>query len=121
MSYRIAVGSGDGVFVDQHFATALQFLIYEVDGEDYDFVEARKNRLDCECSEYHKNKFLPLTEKINDCRAVLVGKIGPGAQNALKEYGIDAFDIHESIDVALEKLIGYYTKTDSKSKKENKI
>lgn len=116
MSYRIAVGSGDGVFVDQHFATALQFLIYEVNGEEYDFIESRSNRIDCECSEYHKNKFSPLTEKINDCRAVLVGRIGPGAQNALKEQGIDAYDIQESIDVALEKLIDYYNKTDSKLK-----
>ena len=110
MSYRLAVGSSDGVMIDEHFATAAQFLIYEVDGENYEFLEKRSSNGLCECSEYHNNKFAPLIDKINDCRAVIVGKIGPGAQNVLKEYGIDSFSVVEYVDTALEKLIIYYDK-----------
>ncbi|URZ18408.1 NifB/NifX family molybdenum-iron cluster-binding protein [Clostridium felsineum] len=108
MSYKIAVGSGDGVYVDQHFATALQFFIFEVKDKDYNFIETRKNITNCPCSDFHKNKFKPLIEKISDCRALLIGKIGPGAENIVRSHGIDVYDIHEAIDVALEKLIQYY-------------
>ncbi|WP_053242220.1 NifB/NifX family molybdenum-iron cluster-binding protein [Clostridium sp. DMHC 10] len=85
MSYRIAVGSSDGVYIDEHFATALQFLIYEVKGDNYEFIEKRNNEELCECSRYHENRFAPLVEKIKDCRAILVGKIGPGAAAVLQE------------------------------------
>ncbi|MDT8718159.1 hydrogenase [Clostridium sp. 19966] len=108
MSYRLAIGSSDGVFIDEHFATALQFLIYEIEGENYEFIEKRNNKVLCQCVEYHNNKFSSLIEKIYDCRAILIGKIGPGAQAALKEQGIDSFSVTEYIEVAIEKLIKYY-------------
>lgn len=107
MSYKIAVGSSDGVYIDEHFATALQFLIYEVNGYNYEFTEKRINEELCECSRYHENKFAPLIEKIKDCEVLLVGRIGPGAAEVLKGQGIDAYSVTESIDVALEKLIKY--------------
>lgn len=110
MSYRIAVGSSDGVYIDEHFATALQFFIYEVKGDNYEFIEKRNNEELCECSRYHENRFAPLVEKIKDCRAILVGKIGPGAAAVLQENGIDSYNISESIDVALDKLVKYYGK-----------
>ena len=110
MSYRLAVGSSDGVMIDEHFATAVQFLIYEIDEESYEFLEKRTVAALCECSEYHNNKFAPLIEKIKDCRGILVGKIGPGAQAVLKEQGIDSFSVFEYIDTALEKLTKYYNR-----------
>lgn len=110
MGYKIAVGSSDGVYIDEHFATALQFLIYEVDGDNYEFIEKRVNEELCECSRYHENKFAPLIEKIKDCRVLLVGKIGYGAAAVLQENGIDSYGICESVDVALDKIVKYYGK-----------
>lgn len=108
MSYKLAVGSSDGVFIDEHFATAVQFLVYEVDGDNYEFIEKRINENLCQCSEHHINKFVSLINMIKDCRAILVGRIGPGAGAVLKENGIDSYSVYDEIDIALDKLIKYY-------------
>ena len=41
MAYKIAVGSSDGVKIDESFGSAKRFLIYEADGEDYRLAEER--------------------------------------------------------------------------------
>lgn len=42
MSYKIAVATSDGVYVDQSFGAASSFQIYEVTGDGYKLVETRE-------------------------------------------------------------------------------
>ncbi len=42
MSYKVAVASSDGKFVNQHFGMAQQFLIFEIDDDEYKFMELRR-------------------------------------------------------------------------------
>jgi hypothetical protein len=42
MSYKIAIGSSDGVNVDLSFGSALEFYIYDVEGTEYKFLEKRE-------------------------------------------------------------------------------
>ena len=41
MSYKIAIGSSDGVNIDLKFGAVDYFSIYEVEGTNYEFVEKR--------------------------------------------------------------------------------
>ena len=43
MSFKVAVASSDGKYVNQHFGMAQQFLIFEIDDEgNYKFLEPQK-------------------------------------------------------------------------------
>lgn len=46
MSYKIAVATSDGVYVDQSFGAASSFQIYEVTGDGYKLVETREVKAD---------------------------------------------------------------------------
>ena len=43
MAYKIAFASSDGKVVNQHFGRTKQFLIVEIDGKDYKYIETRVN------------------------------------------------------------------------------
>jgi len=38
MSYEIAVASSDGKVVNQHFGKATNFLIFEVEGDNFKYI-----------------------------------------------------------------------------------
>ncbi|MDP4145104.1 MAG: NifB/NifX family molybdenum-iron cluster-binding protein [Bacillota bacterium] len=109
MAYKVAVASSDGKVINQHFGRATKFLIFEVNDSKYKFVEQRDSAPFCNNGEHDDSKLLSSVEALADCRAVLVAQIGQGAVVALNEKDIDAFNIHDLIEEALENLVQYYS------------
>jgi len=113
MSYKIAVASSDGKVVNQHFGKATQFLIFEVEGDYFKFMEILEANAFCNNGEHDENKLLSAVDALEGSRAVLVSQIGKGAVQALKTKGIDVFDVHNFIEDALKELIEYYFDIDA--------
>ena len=105
MSFKVAVASSDGKYVNQHFGMTQQFLIFEIDDEGkYEFIELRKNAPACDVEGHTDEAMERSVELIADCKAVLASQIGHGAVNALASHGIDAYIAPAFIDVALKEL-----------------
>jgi predicted Fe-Mo cluster-binding NifX family protein len=115
MSYRIAVGSSDGLQVDLKFGEVRSFLIYEVTQDKAELIETRNvpvtnqdqvedNSNRCQGSADVKNK----VDIISDCRCVVCKKIGFQAQKHLERKTISVFDIECEIQYALDKITAYY-------------
>lgn len=108
MTVRIAVASTDGKYVNEHFGRAKQFLIFDVGAEDWRFVELRQNTPSCgferaeETAPGHGHQ--GTVALLHDCRAVLVARIGPGAEQVLLSHGIRAYTIPDFIDEAIKKF-----------------
>jgi len=105
MSYRVAVASSDGKFVNQHFGHAEQFLIYEIAEGNCKYVETRSTVPLCNDQEHSDDRLTGIVKLISDCRVVLVAKIGPGALSGLQSQGIQAQVTPNFIDDALHALI----------------
>ena len=104
MSYKIAIASSDGKFVNQHFGHAQQFLIVELEEDgSYKFLETRKNKPACGV-EGHDSSIFDSIDLIADCDGVLVSQIGPGASDLLVEAGVQPIIIPMLIDDALKKI-----------------
>ena len=105
MSFKVAVASSDGKYVNQHFGMAQQFLIFEIDDEgNYKFLELRKNTPACDVGGHTDEAMAGSAELISDCEALLASQIGPAAVNALASYGIEAYMAPTFIDTALKEL-----------------
>ena len=105
ISYKVAVASSDGKYVNQHFGTAKQFLIFEIDDGDYKFLELRKNVPACDVEGHSEDAMTQSVKLISDCQAVLASQIGPGAVNILVSHGIDPYIAPNFIEDALKQLI----------------
>lgn len=118
MSYKIAVGSTDGKVVNEHFGRCRQFLIVEVDSETlaFHFDGYRSVAPACVSGEHTDAAFDEVFQVIGDCRAVLVSKIGIAATKYLQKKGISVFEIGDYIEDAVQKLIAYYSKIDTRPK-----
>lgn len=102
MSYKVAVASSDGKFVNQHFGKAQKFLIVEIEEDgQYQFLELRETAPRCGGSVDLKEKTLDL---ISDCQMVLVSQIGPGAAKKLINRGIKPLILPLLIDDALKEI-----------------
>lgn len=105
MSYKIAVASSDGKVVNQHFGKATKFLIFEVEEDNFKFLELIEASAFCNYGEHDENELLSAVEALEGIRAVLVSQIG-------KAKGIESFDVRDFIEDALNKLIKYYSNID---------
>ncbi len=121
MSYEIAVASSDGKVVNQHFGKATNFLIFEVEGDNFKYLKLLETQAFCNYGEHDENKLMSAVKALEGSRAVLVSKIGNGAVEALKAKGIDVFDVHDFIEDALKKLIKYYSDIDKSTSLKTKI
>lgn len=145
MSYKIAVGSSDGINVDLKFGEVNKFIIYEAEDEksrvsEYRNADIHKTIIDtnayvtssgecnvkaCNSSACHGNgngcngasDIMDKVELISDCRCVVCKKIGFQAQKQLERKAISVFDIEGKIDEILQKIIAYYGKLDRHRKK----
>ena len=105
MSFKVAVASSDGKYINQHFGWAQQFLIFEINDEgEYKFLENRKNTPACDVGGHTDEALAESVKLISDCKAVLASQIGHGAANALAAHGIDAYMAPTFIDTALKEL-----------------
>jgi len=95
MTMKVAIASEDEETIHQHFGRATQFLIYEIDGSSFRYLETRQSRPACQggaaAAPHDEDRLEQTVELISDCRAVLVARIGPGAAQRLAEHGISAF------------------------------
>lgn len=105
MEVKIAVASTDGKVVNEHFGRAKCFHIFEVKGSGYKYLETR-NVNQCCTQEGHTNQaFDKVIEKIKDCVAIVVSKIGDGASLYLEEKGFAIFEAPYFIDEVIKKMI----------------
>ncbi|MDP4176847.1 MAG: NifB/NifX family molybdenum-iron cluster-binding protein [Bacillota bacterium] len=115
MSYNIAVASSDGKVVNQHFGRATKFLVFEIQDGKSQLNKIIETSPFCNHGGHDQNDLLSAIEALKGSRAVVVSQIGSGAENTLKNNGIDVFCIHDFIEVALERLSKYYTKIEQES------
>jgi nitrogen fixation protein NifX len=110
MRYRIAVGSRDGKAVTEHFGGCGMFLIIDADsGESsWSFEGFRPVTSACSGGEHDENSLSDMAEALSDCQLVLVSKIGPPAEAALRREGIDVIEYHGLIEDAMKRLLQYY-------------
>lgn len=104
MKWKAAVASSDGKVINQHFGRAKEFLIFEITNQDFQFLELRQNNPACGLGEHHEDAMTKTVELLSDCRVVLVSQIGPGAVEALRRKGIQAFAVPVFIEEALHKI-----------------
>ena len=134
MSYKIAIGSSDGINVDLKFGEVKSFLIYEVD-EEATLIENRivndeeNNLTEIACgSAENSNKagcggagngckgpeeVISKVSLISDCRCVVCKKIGFQAQKQFEKKAISVFDVDCTVAEALKKITFYYNKIDN--------
>ena len=106
MSNRVAVASTDGKYVNEHFGRAKQFLIFELGENDYQFLELRENQPSCHVESSDESAHLQTVKLLGDCKAVLVARIGPAAEEYLLQHGIKPLIIPDFIDEALKQAKG---------------
>ncbi|MDF2926239.1 MAG: hypothetical protein K0R57_5153 [Paenibacillaceae bacterium] len=105
MSERIAVGSSDGEWIDQHFGNCSQFYVYDVTDEgQWEFVELRVNEVSGITGLHQESQLQRTVAHLADCTKVLVSRIGPGPHEMLKERGVEAYTQFISLKHAQGKL-----------------
>jgi len=106
--YRVAVASTDGETVNQHFGRAEKFYIYFVDDEvGYDLVEERKVDVVCSGQSHSIPEMEERVKQFEDCKYVVVSKIGSGASRHLSANGITSLELPGYIDDAITKVWKY--------------
>ena len=104
MAVRVAIVSSDGKVINQHFGAAGQFLIFNIDGEIITYFEKRENNPSCGPGGHSSDKLAKSIDLISDCKLVLVSRIGPAAESALNEKGVESVESGGLIKDALIKL-----------------
>lgn len=106
MTMRVAIGTGDGVFVTEHFGFAAQFQIWDLVGNEPRLAETRRNLPACGAGvRADANALMDRSvETVKDCRAVVVARIGECALTRLTALGILAFEADEPVEIALREL-----------------
>ncbi|MDR1160167.1 MAG: hypothetical protein LBK69_06025 [Syntrophomonadaceae bacterium] len=90
---RVAVGSTDGVVIDEHFGRAEFFYIYEVkEHEWYNLVEKR----------FVQGGPQQVAEMLADVKVVLVKQLGPHAEEELRKRKIIGLKVEGSVEKALK-------------------
>ncbi|MCI1944410.1 NifB/NifX family molybdenum-iron cluster-binding protein [Clostridium luticellarii] len=98
---KVAVASSDGVSINEHFARADKFFIYEIyQGGEFEFIETREVHFnDSKSGEDKLNKIVKL---LGDVKLVLASSVGSGAVDVLHDRKIVAVSLSGSIERALE-------------------
>lgn len=104
MGVRVAAASSDGKVINQHFGRATQFLIFDIDQKNINFIEIRKNVYACEFGSHDDNKLANTVNLLMDCQIILVSQIGPGAKAAVNTVCIEVYEIGDFIEDAIRKL-----------------
>lgn len=103
-AHKIAIASRDSKLV-YHFGQADRFLIYLVDSTGCHYIETRVAAPACSDEPQeagHANRIAVAADVISDCQAVLVSRIGPGAEAVLKKRGISAHTVSLFLQDALK-------------------
>ncbi len=105
MNVRVAVATRDGKHVNEHFARARRFLVYDhVDG-CWECREERHNQVPFSGNGHCDNLLEKTADLIADCGGVIVEHIGPGATDFLLGRRIMPITLNGPIEAALQVLI----------------
>jgi predicted Fe-Mo cluster-binding NifX family protein len=120
VSWRVAVTSADGVFIDRHFGRAEFFFIIDIE-KDGSFTVAEKRETDSRCVHGAAGKDAEpggsgFADNIRDCLAVLTARIGPPARKKLEAAGLSVFEEPSGIADAAKKLAAYYARSGQKDR-----
>jgi predicted Fe-Mo cluster-binding NifX family protein len=91
--------------VHLHFGRTERFHIVDLDDEDYRVVEARDVDPACRDGSHMAGAFEAVWRVIDDCEAVVVGKIGGPASAFLIDKGVRVFESVGKVDEILGKII----------------
>ena len=105
MAYKVAFASSDGKVVNQYFGRTKQFLIVEIEGKDYKYVETRINEQSCQEFQHTEDVMNKSIELIADCRAVFVARIGQGALAQIESRGIKGIEAPYFIADVIDKIL----------------
>jgi nitrogen fixation protein NifB len=94
----VAVTSHEGLLVNQHLGEASQLYIFRETPNGYRMVEQRPTPRPGD----GKERWQELTHAINDCRAILVGGIGPSPSSIIGRAGIKIVEMTGLIDDGLD-------------------
>ncbi len=107
-SYKIAVASSDGIVVNQHFGHADKFIIFEVNnGDSFSFIEIRRVEPVCSYGNHDDGKLIENLRKIQDCKYLLVSKIGTGTSVQAEQLGITPMELPDMIEESIRKVISF--------------
>lgn len=107
-TYKVAVASSDGIVVNQHFGRADSFYIYEVaEADEYRLLETRAVMPVCNRRDHDDDQLINNVDKLQDCKYILVSRIGSGAANIVEQFGIIPMELPGIIGESIEKLIKY--------------
>jgi predicted Fe-Mo cluster-binding NifX family protein len=105
---RVALATASGSTVDQHFATAARFHIYDLVGNVWSLLEVRENESgQCGCGSTEgcgPRVFASVLALLADVDLVVVSRIGADAAAALLERGIRGHLASGPIEKILEEL-----------------
>jgi nitrogen fixation protein NifB len=103
---KVAIATGDGVAVTEHFGYAAQFQIWDFAGGTPRLMETRRNLPACgaDRSADRRDPMDISVELVADCRAVVVARIGECAINRLAALGILAFESDDAVATAVREL-----------------
>ncbi|GHV17114.1 nitrogen fixation protein NifX [Spirochaetia bacterium] len=112
MAWRVAIASIDGILITEHFGRSRFFYVVDIQ-RDGSVVPVERRDVDPSCGTGgHSDSGLEsVVSTLKDCAAVLVAKIGPGAQQQLQRRGIHAIEGPAVAEEAYKKLADYYIKT----------
>ncbi len=100
--HRVAVASSDGDYVDEHFGNALYYQIFDEHDGDWSFVETRKVSPSCGFAEEGCGKVgCLLSERLFDCEAIFVLRIGESAAYGAIAAGLRVFEAAGPVDDVL--------------------
>jgi predicted Fe-Mo cluster-binding NifX family protein len=100
---RVAVASGEGKGISQHFGHARTFMIFDVTPDQVAFVESRDVDHYCHGQTGDQSAMARILVTIADCQAVFVARVGDGPRDKLAAIGVEAVDQYawEEIEPAL--------------------
>ena len=101
--HRVAVASSDGEFVDEHFGNALYYQVYdEGPGGEWSLIETRKVSAGCGAESGCGGVGCSLAERLFDCEAIFVLRIGPSAAAGAIAAGLRVFEAGGPVDDMLD-------------------
>ena len=139
MSIKVAIATSDKSNIDLHFGQASQFEIFELRGDNFEYLETREapkieqpadeitagaSGFGCGsgfgggcgsgcgggCGGGAGGPVSPVVQSLLDCRSVVAAQIGQNVRRQFERNAVSVFDIDLPIEEALQKLAAYYLK-----------
>lgn len=110
MKYRVAIGTGDGINITEHFGQCQRFSIVDIDQatDEIESIGYRETEFSEQCGDHQQEKINKKIAALQDCQIVLVNRIGRQSEKLLVHNGISPLQFQGSIDDSLKKITKFY-------------